>query len=511
MEGPRLLRKSTGGKHGKVRIPQVGGLGRAGAEQFLFGRVAPQALPLEQAILGALLLDRDAVPVVADILKDSSFYDERHQYIYAAIVRLYERSQPVDLLTVTEGLRREGRLETVGGPAYLAELTNKVASAANIEYHSRIVQQYAIQRQVIDANAQLVQKAYDDTTDALALLDEFQNQAIAIAQSVGGRESSHISSVARRRIEHVLDLPGKVGIRGISTGLTAVDEILSGLHPGDLGIVAARPGMGKTALVLGMATAVAQTGLPVDIYSLEMIEDQLVDRQAAQLAEVPASGIRKGNLSREEAEALAAAYEQLAELEIYIDDTAGIDLLQLRAKAKKAKLKHHTGLIIIDYIQQIEYSGKDAFNREQAVAIIAKQLKKLAKELEVPVIVLAQLSRAVEIRGGSKRPQLSDLRESGQIEQEADWVSFIYRPEYYQITEDEEGESLKGIAEFIVAKNRHGELGTARIRWEGAFTRFSDLEDPDLTADPPDGGAPLPPPPMIIRPSKFNEDEEIPY
>lgn len=472
----------------------------------MYGRVAPQATALEEAVLGALMLDREAIHIVLDILKEEFFYDDRHQLIFAAVLRLYQASRPIDLLTVMESLRQLGKLEAAGGPAYLAELTNRVASAANIEYHSRIIAQYAIKRQIIHSSSVLVQRAYDDTFDSFELLDDFQNRAIEITQSLGGKESSHISSVAKRRIEAILEMQGQSGIQGIPSGFAAIDNILGGFHAGDLGIIAARPGMGKTALVLGMATEVALQGKAVDIFSLEMTEDQLVDRQAAQIGEVSASKIRKGNLDQSECAALAAGYEQLAELEIYIDDTAGIELMELRAKAKKSKLKHNTGLIIIDYIQQIEYTGKDAFNREQAVAIIAKQLKKLAKELEVPVIVLAQLSRAVEIRGGMKRPQLSDLRESGQIEQEADWVAFIYRPEYYDILEDEEGVSLKGVGEFIVAKNRHGETETAKLKWEGAYTRFSDLEE-ELGFD----SEPQGPMNVLIRPSRFNEEGEVPF
>lgn len=488
--------------------------GGAGAvEQFLFGRVAPQAVPLEAAVLGALMLNRDAMAIVVDILKPASFYRDDHQLIFAAMQQLHGRSQPIDLLTVMEALKKEGKLEATGGPAYLAELTNLVASAANIEYHARIIAQYALNRRIIEAGAELVQQGYDDTVDVFQLLDRFQNYAIELTQEIGGRESSHVSSIAAECLRDLLDNQGQKGIRGVSTGLPALDEITGGLHRSDLIILAARPGMGKTALVLGMAREAALAGIPVQIFSLEMSKKQMVIRQASQISGVSASKILKGTLNQEDIAGFAQAFEAVSELDIYIDDTAGIDILELRAKAKKAKMKHDIGLIIVDYIQQANYSGKDAFNREQAVARIAKELKNLAKELDIPVIALAQLSRAVETRGGTKRPQLSDLRETGQIEQEADLVGFIYRPEYYQILEDEDGQSLKGVAEIIIAKNRHMEPKTARVRWEGEYTRFSDLLDDELPID--DGLLPDPaasaPPTYMIRPSRFNDDEDIPY
>lgn len=501
----------------RVQLPNGQALDQAGLEQFLFNRVAPQAIPLEKAVLGALMLDKDAIHLIVDILKEDSFYEDAHNWIYQAIFRLYSKSSPIDLLTVMEELRKMGKLGNVGGPAYLSSLTDFVASAANLEYHSRIIVQFAKIRQAIYAGLHIVKRGYEHNVDALELIDEFQQFAISLSSDIRNKSNSHVSSVAARRAKVLLD--GQEGANSIPTGLDALDGIIGGLHAGDLGVLAARPGMGKTAMILGMATSVAIAGKgPVQIFSLEMPEDQLVDRQAAQIAEVEASKIRKGKLDQQEKQALVKAYEQLGELEMYIDDTPGIEIMELRAKAKKAKLQHDIGLIIIDYIQQIEYSGKDAFNREQAVAKIAKELKKLAKELSVPVLALAQLSRAVEVRGGTKRPQLSDLRESGQIEQEADWIGFIYRPEYYQILEDEDGNSLKGIAEVIIAKNRHGELGTAKVKWEKEYTRFSDLGDFDDEAFPAPntqsisvGDLPATPKCFMIRPSKLNDDLDIPF
>lgn len=491
------------------RVNLQPGKDAAGAELFRLSRIPPQAVPLEQAVLGALMLDKDAIHIVADLLKEAAFYQDGHQLIYGVMLRLYEKSQPIDLLTVMEGLRKAGRLGEVGGPAYLAELTNKVASSANIEYHCRLLQQYQLKRQILNLSKDIEKQGYDDTTDAFELLDYLQNGTMEIAQGISRKDATHISVAAAEFLKEMLDGPQGEGMQGIPTGWIAVDELTGGLHDSDLVILAARPAMGKTAMALDIARRAAAAGKAVHIFSLEMSEKQLLQRQAAQVAQVSAAKFRKGTLTIADKEVLTAALEQLGELNIYIDDTAGLDILELRAKAKRAKMKRGIGLIIIDYIQQIDYQGKDAYNREQAVAKITRELKNLAKELNVPILALAQLSRAVETRGGSKRPQLSDLRESGQIEQEADLIAFLYRPEYYNILEDEAGNSLANVAEVIIAKNRHGELATAKLRWEGAFTRFSDLEDTAFPPLPADG--PFPAPPMILRPSRLNDDADVPF
>ncbi len=483
---------------------------------YVFGKVPPQALALEEAVLGALMLDKDAMSIVMDILRPDSYYTEAHQLIYKAMLQLFEHSQPIDLLTVMEQLKKTGDLETTGGPAYLASLTNKVASAANIEFHARIIAQKFIQRELIRVSTNVIRDAFEDTTDVFDLLDAAEQGLFSIAEKNMSRGYEAMSSLASKVYKQLQEVKDKEdGLTGIPSGFTELDRLTSGWQPSDLIIIAARPGMGKTAFVLSAARNTAvEFSKGVAIFSLEMSSVQLALRMIAMEAEVSSSKLRNGQFDQDESVRLNAAIERIGEAPIFIDDTAGINIFELRAKCRRMKMQHDIQLIIIDYLQLMSGGGDNQRgNREQEVSAISRALKALAKELSVPVIALSQLSRAVEVRGGSKRPQLSDLRESGSIEQDADIVSFIYRPEYYGITEDPEGQSLKGVAEIIVAKHRNGALKDVRLRFTDQFARFSDLDDTsfgDFSFDtaPSDSSASSG---IITRPSKMNEDEDIPF
>ena len=480
---------------------------------YVFGKVQPQALPLEEAVLGAIMLDKDALPVVLDILQSESFYSDAHQVIYRAMLRLFEKSQPVDLLTVTEELRKSGELEAAGGPYYLVELTNRVASSANIEYHARIISQKHIQRELIRVSTNIIRDAYEDTTDVFDLLDQAEQGLFAITQQNLSKGFESMGSLASRTLKVLEELAQKEeGLTGVPTGFTDLDRLTSGWQPSDLIIVAARPGMGKTAYTLALArNAAMDFGKGVALFSLEMSNVQLVQRLISMEAEISGSKLRTGQLEDYEWQQLQSAIEKMSEVPIYIDDTPGINIFELRAKCRRLKMQHDIQMIIIDYLQLMS-GGPDSQkgNREQEISNISRSLKGLAKELNVPVIALSQLSRAVEVRGGTKRPQLSDLRESGAIEQDADIVSFIYRPEYYSILEDEEGQSLKGVAEIIVAKHRNGALKTVKLKFIDQFAKFTDLEDPnfnDLSGALDDF---KPQQNVITRPSKMNDDD-IPF
>lgn len=645
------LGKKTGGAR---KTPSKGD----GLSSYVFGKVPPQAVPLEEAVLGALMLDKDALNSVIDILEPESFYLEAHQLIYRAMKRLFERSQPIDLLTLTEELKKTAHLEIIGGPYYLVELTNKITSAANIEYHARIISQKFIQRELIRISTDMIRDAYEDTTDVLELLDNAEKGLFGIAEKNMSRSYDSMSTLASKALKQIAELKGKEdGLTGVPTGFTDLDRLTSGWQPSDLIILAARPGMGKTSFVLSLAkNAAVDYKKGVAVFSLEMASIQLAMRLISMEAEIPLNKMRNGQMTPEEFTQLNAAIERISDASIYIDDTPGINIFELRAKCRRLKMLYDIQIIIIDYLQLMSGGGDNQRgNREQEVSAISRALKGLAKELNVPVIALSQLSRAVEVRGGSKRPQLSDLRESGclsgdtlimdvtngkktpiktlaersvqhplrvmsmghdgkigqqvmskvfysgrkpvfalktnsgrvikasanhpffkkegwtalehlrpgdqigvphkmgkkryptifwdtihsitlqgiedvydatvpgthnfiandiivhnSIEQDADIVSFIYRPEYYQITEDEQGQSLKGIAEIIIAKHRNGALDTVRLRFTDQFARFSNLDDADFSGFPGDIFA-NPQPTIITRSSKMNDDEDIPF
>jgi replicative DNA helicase len=652
--------------------------GSEGLSNYVFGKIPPQALPLEEAVLGALMLDREALPMVMDILRPESFYQDAHQHIYRAIIRLFERSNPVDILTVTEELRKSGELDAVGGAYYLVELSNRVASAANVEYHARIIAQKHIQRELIRVSTTTIRDAYDDTVDVFNLLDEAEKGLFDITQKNLSRTFASMGDLSTQVLQKLEELASKAdGLTGVPSGFTPLDKITSGWQPSDLIIIAARPGMGKTSLVLAMALNAARDfGKGVALFSLEMSSTQLVQRLISLESEIPGSKMRSGKLESYEWQMLQTTVERLNSVPIFIDDTAGINIFELRAKCRRLKMQQNISLVIIDYLQLMSGMSENfkSSNREQEIAGISRALKSMAKELNVPVIALSQLSRAVETRGGSKRPQLSDLRESGcltgdtyitdpisgttmrmdtlvksypnggfyvcamsesdqclvpakasraffsgkkrvfllttgsgttikatanhpfytqhgwvalehlhkgahiamaddtnglshtpanpkaiaggegtataitpavhrvlwdtvadilpmgeedvfditvpglhnfvanglvvhnSIEQDADLVSFIYRPEYYGLLDDDSGRSLKGIAEIIIAKHRHGAIDTVQLKFVDQFAKFMNLDDPMFPTPTSQQATQT----VIARPSRMN-DEDTPF
>lgn len=445
------------------------------------GKIPPQALDIEEAVLGALLIEKDALTTVVDILRPQSFYKEAHQRIYSAILVLFDRTEPVDLLTVTNQLRTTNELDLAGGAYYLVELTSRVNSAANIEYHSRIIIEQAIKRELIGLSTEIQRDAFEYTTDVFELLDRASSKIFDVSESNIRRSFSSVRDIMRQAIEELEAKKDHTdGLTGVPTGFSALDRITSGWQKSDLLILAARPGMGKTAFVLSfLRNAAVDHKVPIAIFSLEMSSIQLVNRLISGEAELDSAKIRKGNLAEYEWAQLHHKIANLSEAPIFIDDTPGLSILELRAKCRRLKQKYDIQMIIIDYLQLMtaDSSGKGGGgNREQEIASISRALKNIAKELEVPVMALSQLSRQVEQRGGNKRPQLSDLRESGSIEQDADMVMFLYRPEYYDMKEYEDGSPADGTAEIMIAKHRNGSLDNVRLKYIGKYTKFADLE-----------------------------------
>ncbi|RYU97238.1 replicative DNA helicase [Emticicia agri] len=444
------------------------------------GKLPPQAIELEEAVLGALMIEKDALTTVVDILQPASFYKESHQRIYNAILILFGKSEPIDLLTVTSQLRSLGELEFVGGAQYLARLTSKVNSAANIEWHARIISQSAIKRDMIRVAGDILRDAFEDTTDVFNLLDRTEQTFFEISERNIRKSYADASSIMRATIEELEKKKNnKDGLTGVASGFTELDRITSGWQNTELTIIAARPAMGKTAFVVSaMRNAAVEWNTPVAIFSLEMSSTQLMLRMISAEAEIDSEKLRKGTLESHEWQQLHHRIDRLSKAPIYIDDTPALSVLELRAKCRRLKAQFDIGLVIIDYLQLMtaEVGGGKSGNREQEIATISRSLKNLAKEINVPVIALSQLSRAVETRGGDKRPQLSDLRESGSIEQDADMVMFLYRPEYYKITQDENGNPTTGVGEVIIAKNRSGTVDTVRLRFIGKYTKFTDLD-----------------------------------
>ncbi len=448
----------------------------------MLGKKPPQALELEEAVLGALMLEKNALNDVVEILRPEHFYKEGHKAIYEAILELFKMSEPIDLLTVTNQLRKLGTMEKAGGYSGVATLTTKVNSAANIVAHTRIVQECAIKREIIRLSGEILQDAYEDTADALQLLDRTEQALFAISEANIRKNYADMSSLMRLVLKEIEEKRGqKDGLTGVASGFTALDRVTSGWQKSDMVILAARPGMGKTALVLSLLrNAAVDFGKAVVIFSLEMSQVQLMNRLLSAEAELESKKIQTGKLEDYEMQQLVHKTTRLAQAKIFIDDTPALSILELRAKSRRLKSQNDIQLIIIDYLQLMsgDSNKNSGGNREQEIAGISRSLKQLAKELNVAVIALSQLSRAVETRGGDKRPQLSDLRESGSIEQDADMVMFIYRPDYYGITKDDEtGVPLKGTAEIIIAKNRHGSVGSVWLKFIDRFTKFVDLED----------------------------------
>ncbi|MEL7002225.1 MAG: replicative DNA helicase [Bacteroidota bacterium] len=457
------------------------------------GKLPPQASDLEEAVLGALMLEKDALTTVIDILKPESFYNDTHTEIYRAIVELFNNSEPVDMRTVANQLRKNGKLEFVGGAYYIAELTSKVSSAANIEYHARIVTEMSIKRELIRVASEIHNDAYEDTTDVFQLLDKTEGALFEISEANIRKNYDNMRSLMAQAISELEERKNhKDGLTGIASGFTALDRVTSGWQRSDLVIIAARPGMGKTAFVVSaLRNAAVDFNHAVAIFSLEMSSVQLVNRLISAEAELESEKIKKGNLAEHEWQQLIHKTNKLSNAPIFIDDTPALSILELRAKCRRLKAQNDVQLIVIDYLQLMSGdSSKGAGNREQEIASISRALKGIAKELNVPVIALSQLSRAVETRGGDKRPQLSDLRESGSIEQDADMVMFLYRPEYYGITEDESGMPTVGTGEVIIAKHRSGSLENVNLKFIGKFTKFADLDNHSFDSPFPTSGIP---------------------
>lgn len=447
------------------------------------GKVQPQAVDLEEAVLGAMMIDKKGIDEVIDILTAESFYKEAHQYIFEAMKQLFDNSQPVDLLTVSSQLRKNGKLDLAGGDVYLINLTQKISSSAHIEFHARVILQKAIQRNLIHISSEIIEDCFDETTDVFELIDKSESKFYEVTQGNVKKNSETAQSLVAQAIKKIQDSKGnESGLSGIASGFTKLDELTSGWQPTELIIIAARPGMGKTAFVLSMARNMAVgNGVPVALFSLEMSSVQLITRLISSETLLSSEKLRSGKLETHEWVQLSSRVQDLQKAPIYIDDTPALSIFDLRAKARRLVSQQGVKVIIIDYLQLMTaQTGKGGGNREQEISTISRGLKALAKELNVPVIALSQLSRNVESRqGGQKRPQLSDLRESGAIEQDADIVSFIYRPEYYKLDmwDDEPDRPTKGEAEFIVAKHRNGGLENIKIKFEGMYGRFTNLED----------------------------------
>ena len=443
------------------------------------GRIPPQAVDLEKAVLGAMMLEKNAVTDTIDILLQESFYDPKHQYIFGAIKELFGSSKPIDILTVTDILKKNGELEAAGGAVYISQLTNRIASTAHVEYHARVISEKYIKRELIRMSSEVMKEAFDDTNDVFDVLNKAGGDLFKIAENNMGKAVDVMQNVVREAIEEIEKASQNGdGISGVPTGFFALDKLTAGWQRSDMIVLAARPAMGKTAFVLSMARNTAvDFNQGVAIFSLEMSSVQLVKRLISSETRIPAEKLRKGDLRDDEFQQLHSRITKLSTAPIYIDDTPGISVFDLRAKCRRLKMQYDIQMVIIDYLQLMTAGGsKGQGNREQEISTISRSIKEIAKELNIPIIALSQLSRSVEQRGGDKKPVLSDLRESGAIEQDADIVSFIYRPEYYGFLQDEDGNSNAGIGEIIVAKHRNGALDSIRLRFIKEFARFDNLE-----------------------------------
>lgn len=481
------------------------------------GRVPPQAIDLEEAVLGAMMLEQNALTNVVDILKPDVFYKESHQKIFKAIHQLFSDSEPVDILTVTQKLQKNGELEAVGGAYYISQLTNRIASAANVEFHARIVLQKFLQRELIRISDIIIKESYEDSTDVFDILDRAEKELFAVSETNLRRNYADMPSLVKEAIKQIENSRDQEGhISGVPSGFSAIDRVTAGWQKSDLIVLAARPGMGKTAFVLTMARNIAvDFKKPVAVFSLEMAGVQLVMRLIASESELASDKLKRGQLEQYEWEQLNAKLSNLTDAPLYIDDTPALSIFELRAKCRRLKAQHDIQLVIVDYLQLMSGGNDKAGNREQEISNISRSMKSLAKELNIPIIALSQLSRAVETRGGSKKPILSDLRESGAIEQDADMVCFIYRPEYYKIHEDEQGHSTEGLAEFIIAKHRNGALDDVPLRFVDKFAKFIDYETVDFDHGSdlrPSAAFDTPPQNVVTLPSRMNDDDdEVPF
>lgn len=449
-------------------------------------RVPPQSIEAEESVLGAMLLDNRAVSKVIEILNEDAFYRENHSIIYGAMIALFSENEPIDQLTVMEKLKKGKKLKSIGGAYYLAELADRSPTAANVQFHAKIVLEKYILRKLIQTAGSIAERAYECREGVTDLLEEAEQDVFKLSESRlrdGFQSITPILHDTFERIEKLHDVEG--GVTGVPSGFANLDNLTAGFQRSDLIIIAGRPSMGKTALALTMArNASVEHNVTVGFFSLEMSNYQLSLRLLTAETRVNAHKVRSGKLSKEEWQTLSAGVGRLAEAPIFTDDKAGISILEIRAKARRLKAEHNVGLIIVDYLQLIA-PPKGANNREQEISIISRSLKALAKELDIPVVALSQLSREVEKRGKEKRPVLSDLRESGAIEQDADVVMFVYRPEMYGIKVDNDGNSLEGVAEIIIGKQRNGPTGTAKMTFIRDYAKFEQYAEDVYTKDVP--------------------------
>ena len=457
-----------------------------------YGHLQPQALEVEKAVLGALMIDKDAYAVVCETLRPESFYEPRNQMVYQAIMELSIAERPVDILTVTEQLAKDGHLEEVGGPGYVTELSSRVASSANIEYHANIVAQKSLSRQLIQYASMIETKAFDETIDVDELMQEAEGSLFELSQRNMKKDYTAIDPVIAQAVKTIQNAAKNTdGLTGVSTGYYKLDDITSGWQASDLVIIAGRPAMGKTSFALSMAKNIAaDLRVPMAFFSLEMSNVQLVNRLISNACEIQGSKILNGQLQRDEWDRLDKRINNLLGAPLYIDDTPGLSVFELTTKARRLVREHDIKLIMIDYLQLMNANGMRFSSRQEEVSTIYRSLKSLAKDLNIPILALSQLNRGVESREGleGKRPQLSDLRESGAIEQDADMVIFVHRPEYYHIYQDDNGRDLHGMAQIIIAKHRKGATGDVLLTFRGEYTRFENPEDKNLGNRAPMGG-----------------------
>ena len=459
------------------------------------GKLPPQAQELEDSVLGALMIEKDAYGTVADLLRPEVFYKDQNRLVYEAIRELAGKDQPIDMLSVGEKMRSLGTLEKAGGAVYLADLTRRVASTAHLRYHAEIIAKKATARDVIALAAQIEEMGFDETQDVDELMQTAEAGIFEISQRSQKRDVTQIDPVieeAFKRMEKAAKNTGSIS--GIPSGFHALDKITSGWQSPDLVIIAARPAMGKTAFVLSMAKNMAiDREIPTAVFSLEMSNVQLVNRLIMNVCELEGDKIKTGKMSKEDTKRLNTKINIMKGKPLYLDDTPSLSIFELRSKARKLVREHDVKIIIIDYLQLMNAQGTSFGSREQEVSIISRGLKGLAKELDIPIIALSQLNRGVEARQGveGKTPQLSDLRESGAIEQDADLVCFIHRPEYYHLyNDDKTGKDLRGLGQIIVAKHRNGATDSIWLRFRGKYAKFQNEDD---AIDPEELGAPIPP------------------
>jgi len=457
-----------------------------------YGHLQPQALDIERVVLGALMIDKDAFSVVSEMIRPETFYDPRHQKIYLAVQTLNMEEKPVDFMTVIEELKHQGDLENVGGTNYIIELTQHVASSAHIEYHAHIIHQKFLARQLISFTGRIQEMAFDETLDPDVLMQEAEGQLFEISQKNMKSDFTQIDPVIKQATEILkIAAQNEGGMTGIPTGYSKLDEMTSGWQNSDLVIIAGRPAMGKTSFALSLAKNIAiDYRQPIALFSLEMNNVQLVQRLISNVCEIPGQKILSGQLSDDEWSRFDRNINKLFGAPIFIDDTPGLSVFELRTKARRLVREKGVKVIMIDYLQLMNANGMRFGNRQEEVSTISRSLKGLAKELNIPILALSQLNRGVENREGNegKRPQLSDLRESGAIEQDADMVLFVHRPEYYRIYQDEHGNDMHGIAQILIAKHRKGGTGDVNLRFRHELTRFEDPFDEPLAPISPTGG-----------------------